>query len=169
MRGRSVAAVAGLLLMGACDGSPMGPVAAIPASVEPAATDPSGDVQWPVDGDVLRRFEAPATRFGAGHRGVDLAAEPGQEVRAALGGIVVFAGLVAGSGWVTVDHGNGLVTTYGVLGSWDVDPGVAVAAGERLGRLAPSATHLDWGARRDGAYIDPLSLFGRWRVRLVDR
>lgn len=121
----------------------------------------------PVDGAVVAPFDPPDRRYGPGHRGVDLAAGPGTPVRAALAGIVTFSGEVAGRGWVSVDHGGGLVTTYGVLDPREVAAGRHVAAGHVLGRLAPSAEHLDWGARLHGEYIDPLRVLGRWRPHLV--
>jgi len=122
----------------------------------------------PVAGEVVRPFDPPDGAFGAGHRGVDLAAGPGDDVLAPLAGVVAFAGRVAGAGWVTVDHGGGLATTYGVLGDLAVVAGQQVLAGDVLGRLAAGRDHLDWGARRDGRYVDPLGLLGRWRVALVD-
>jgi hypothetical protein len=45
--------------------------------------------------------------------------------------------------------------------------GDLVEAGHVLGRLAHAANHLDWGARLNGSYVDPLSLLGRWEVHLV--
>lgn len=121
----------------------------------------------PVDGPVVRPFEPPSHPYGPGHRGVDLAAEPGVPVRAALAGVVTFSGQVARRGWVTVDHGGGLVTTYGELDPRVVTPGQPVPTGGVLGHLALGATHVDWGARLHGEYIDPLRLLGRWRPHLV--
>lgn len=121
----------------------------------------------PVRGPLLRAFDPPASRYGAGHRGVDLAAAPGEVVRAALDGAVSFSGTVARVGWVTVDHGGGLSTTYGPLDPRLVRAGDSVEAGGRLGRLAGDALHLDWGARVGDTYIDPLSLLGRWEVHLT--
>jgi murein DD-endopeptidase MepM/ murein hydrolase activator NlpD len=121
----------------------------------------------PVRGPLLRAFDPPASRYGAGHRGVDLAAAPGEPVRAALAGTVSFSGTVARVGWVTVDHGGGLSTTYGPLDPRSVRAGDSVEAGGRLGRLAEGALHLDWGARVGDAYIDPLTLLGRWEVHLT--
>jgi murein DD-endopeptidase MepM/ murein hydrolase activator NlpD len=121
----------------------------------------------PVPGAVVRAFDPPPTRFTAGHRGADLAAVPGEEVRAAMAGIVTFAGVVAGRGWVTVRHDGDLETTYGDLDPRLVAAGEQVTAGQVLGRLAPAATHLDWGARLAGEYVDPLSLLGRWEVYLA--
>ena len=142
-------------------------VAAVAGPAVPAAGQHLRAVP-PVQGRVLRTFSPPSTPYGAGHRGVDLAAVEGDPVRAALGGTVTFAGQVARVGWVTVDHGGGLRTTYGPLQPRAVRAGRLVAAGDRLGRLAAGARHLDWGARLGDAYIDPLGLLGPWQVHLVD-
>ena len=120
----------------------------------------------PVSGAVVRRFEQPDGPYGRGHRGVDLAAAPGEVVRAALAGTVRFAGAVAGETWVTVDHGDGLETTYGGVAP-EVSAGARVATGQRLGRVRAGRRVLDWGARAGGDYLDPLGLLGGWRVRLV--
>ncbi|MEU4115844.1 M23 family metallopeptidase [Kitasatospora sp. NPDC028055] len=133
---------------------------------------------WPVGGPggVLGRFEPPATPWAAGHRGVDLAAAPGAEVRSAAAGVVAFSGLVAGRPVVTVVHpGSGtppLRTTYlPVTGT--VPVGTGVAAGQVVGRLAPDGRHcgardcLHWGLLRAGRYLDPLALLGTGRARLL--
>jgi murein DD-endopeptidase MepM/ murein hydrolase activator NlpD len=127
----------------------------------------SAPVARPVDGPVVRAYAPPATRYGAGHRGVDLAAPAGTPVRAALAGTVRFSGLVGGAGWVTVDHGGGLQTTYGHLDPRGVAPGQRVAAGALLGRVAVGRAHLDWGARLHGDYTDPMALLGRWEIHLT--
>jgi murein DD-endopeptidase MepM/ murein hydrolase activator NlpD len=119
----------------------------------------------PVGGRVLRPFIPPATRFGRGHRGVDLEASPGEPVRAALPGTVRYAGHVAGVTWLTVEHADGLLTTYGGFVA-TVRAGDRVDLGAPLGR-AGRRGRLDWGARRNGAYIDPLALLGTGRIRLV--
>lgn len=131
-------------------------------------TPGGGSVVRPVGGGVVGGFDPPADPYGAGHRGVDLAARPGDEVRAALTGTVSFAGQVAGLGWVTLDHGGGLETTYGVLVELRVAAGDQVVAGDVLGVLGEDADHVDWGAKQDGRYLDPLSLLGRWEVHLVE-
>ena len=122
----------------------------------------------PVVGRVVKPFDPPATRYSAGHRGVDLRSRPGEPVVAALGGTVTFAGRVAGVAWVTVGHGGGLSTTYGPIDPRVVSVGEVVAPGEILGFVGEGATHLDWGARLDGEYIDPLSLLGRWEAYLTN-
>jgi hypothetical protein len=131
----------------------------------------------PVPGGVVRRFEPPTTTFGAGHRGVDLAAGVGDPIHAAADGTVTFAGVVAGVRWVSVAHADGILTSYGPIGRFAVARGERVARGAPLGSLA-SGGHghgagdrgLHWGARRDGRYVDPLSLLddGVPRPSLVD-
>jgi murein DD-endopeptidase MepM/ murein hydrolase activator NlpD len=135
---------------------------------DPVPATASGAASLPVPGSVLRGFQPPAQPWGPGHRGVALAAAPGAPVRAALPGRVRFAGVVAGTGWVTVAHGGGLDTTYGPVDPRVVDRGEEVAPGQVLGRLAATAPHLHWGARLHGGYIDPLTLLARWEVHLVE-
>ena len=118
----------------------------------------------PVDGVVIRGFEAPGTQWGPGHRGMDLAALPGTEVRAAAAGTVTFAGSVAGLLAVTIDHGQGLETTYSRLSSIEVTEGEPVGEGRRIGRT--SAAHPDgdgglhFGVKLNGDYVDPAAFIG---------
>ncbi|MFJ6623114.1 M23 family metallopeptidase [Kitasatospora sp. NPDC091335] len=125
---------------------------------------------------LLERFDPPAKAWSAGHRGVDLAAAPGVEVRAAAPGVVTFSGLVAGRPVVTVSHpGSGsppLRTTYLPVNG-TVPVGASVAAGQVIGRLAPDGRHcagrdcLHWGLLRGARYLDPLALFGAGTARLL--
>lgn len=120
---------------------------------------------------MVRPFAAPSSQYGPGHRGVDLGGTPGEPVLAAADGVVVFAGLVAGRGVVSLDHG-GLRTTYQPV-VLAVLPGQAVARGSVIGQLAAghegcgAAACLHWGVRRGLEYLDPLGLFSSGRVRLL--
>ncbi len=143
------------------------------AVVEPATAlgstpaVPQGRLSWPLSPVpvVTKYFDAPETPYGAGHRGVDLAAVPGQEVLAADAGVVVFAGLVGGRPVMSVDHDGGLRTTYE-----PVEPKVAVGEqvyrGQVLGTVLAGhpgcaiAACLHWGVRRGDEYVDPLALTG---------
>ena len=162
----------GVLVVLATTGSAAGPApgsADRRAAVEvpSSASSPSGAAA-PVPGEIVRGFEAPAHPYAPGHRGVALRADPGTVVRAALAGRVSFAGVVARTGWVSVDHGGGLVTSYGPLEPIMVNRHDAVGVGQVLGRLAREAPSLHWGARLDGVYIDPLLLLGAWEAFLVE-
>ena len=122
---------------------------------------------------VRRRFDPPPVRWGAGHRGVDLAAYPGALVRAAGAGRVGYAGVLAGRGVLTVGHGA-LRTTYEPVRPL-VPAGRPVAAGEVVAVLAaghagparPGEALLHWGLLRGATYLDPLSLLRRGPSRLV--
>ena len=111
----------------------------------------------PVRGEVVARFDAP-TRYGAGHRGVDLRAAPGTEVVAPAGGTVTFAGTVVGHRWVTVDHGA-LRSTVGPLTTIGVRAGDVVAMGAGLGTSgrAHGLAAVHWSVRRGDTYVDPLA------------
>ena len=133
--------------------------------VAPTALRPGATWGWPLDPApaVARPFHAPPTPWSAGHRGVDLAAAVGQSVRAAGGGRVAFAGLVAGRGVIVVAHPGGLRTSYEPVSNAAV-VGALVRRGGRIGvvggvpgHCAP-ATCLHWGLRRGETYLDPLTL-----------
>jgi murein DD-endopeptidase MepM/ murein hydrolase activator NlpD len=146
---------------------------AMPAPAVRADVAPVPAFRWPLDGAprLLRRFDPPPQPWSPGHRSVDLAAAPGAVVRAAGGGVVLFAGRIAGRGVVSVSHSGGLRTTYE-----PVEPRVAtgqrLSAGHPLGVLAAghpgcAAACLHWGLRRGEEYLDPLTLLGLGRVRLL--
>src|SRR5690606_38546945 len=80
------------------------------------ATGAPGPVAWrwplgPPAPPIVEGFSPPASPWGPGHRGVDLAARPKQPVHAAGPGRVSYAGRLAGRGVVAIDHGA-LRTTY---------------------------------------------------------
>jgi murein DD-endopeptidase MepM/ murein hydrolase activator NlpD len=149
------------------------------AAPAPSATVPAAPVlaapwSWPLDGrpPVTRAFDAPASPYGPGHRGVDLAGTPGAPVLAAGAGVVVFAGRVAGRPLVSVDHPGGLRTTYEPVAP-TVAAGQPVARGSPLGTLAaghagcPVQACLHWGLRRGETYLDPLALVRPPQIRLL--
>ncbi|GAA2913886.1 hypothetical protein GCM10011428_31050 [Streptomyces violaceus] len=143
------------------------------AAPDPDATVPAVGRAWPVGSrpEVLRGWEPPATAYGPGHRGVDLAAAPGTPVRAVAGGRVSFAGRVAGKGVVSVEllPGTGeppLRTTYEPVTA-TVEKDEEVAPGEVIGTVDATGSHctatcLHWGLRRGETYLNPLSLLPPW-------
>ena len=120
----------------------------------------------PVDAPVLDPFRAPVGPYGPGNRGIEYDTDPGDSVLAAAGGVVIFAGAVAGTLHVTVDHGGGLLSSYSFLDRVLAGLGDVVDRGDRVG-VAGSTVH--FGVRVDGEYVDPASLMGVLvaRVRLV--
>lgn len=125
---------------------------------------------WPVeDHRVVRGFEAPATPYAAGHRGIDLLAGPGGAVRAPDDGRVAFAGRVAGRDVVSIDHDGVRSTLEPVAPA--VRAGDPVRRGQVVGVLGAGGSHADGvlhlGARTrsgDGwVYVSPLLLLGEAR------
>ena len=121
---------------------------------------------------VVRPFVAPASRFGPGHRGLDVAGPPGAPVRSVDSGTVSHVGVVAGTRTLTLVHPNGIRSTYEpVAGS--VTAGQVVRRGDTIGALMLDGTHcppnpcLHLGAVNGGTYVDPLSLLARTGVRLL--
>jgi len=120
-----------------------------------------GTYAWPVQGPIIRFFEQPATPYSIGHRGIDIAAPFGTPIRAPADGTITFAGWVAGSMFMTIDHGDGVKTTYSWLSGFAVSKGAAVHRGEVVaytghGHPEVPTPHLHFGVRVNGVYVDPL-------------
>jgi murein DD-endopeptidase MepM/ murein hydrolase activator NlpD len=127
---------------------------------------------WPLpEIRVTRRFEPPPEPWLPGHRGVDLAGRPGEQVSASAAGRIFFAGTVAGRGVVSIVHPDGIKTTYEPV-TPAVKQGDRVGRGEPIGALAsghegcPVTACLHWGAIRGEVYLDPLSLLDLGPIRL---
>ena len=143
------------------------------AGRSPGPLRPRGRYQWPTGAPatVVEAFDPPAVVWGRGHRGVDLAAAEGTQIRSAAAGTVVFAGMVAGRPVVSVDHGDGIRTTYEPVEP-NVSAGEAVGAGQVIGTLLPGhrsdgVCALHWGARTGPkTYINPLRLLQPAVIRL---
>ncbi|MER5674774.1 M23 family metallopeptidase [Pseudonocardia alni] len=152
-----------------------GPAPAPPRPPGAGIPAPGADYAWPLlpPPAVTAVFRRPAFRYGRGHRGADLAGSPGQAVLVAREGVVVFAGRIAGRGVVSVDHPDGLRSTYEPV-SAAVVAGARLAGGDPVGTLEPGHTGcpvaacLHWGVRRERLdHLDPLVLLRPPRVRLL--
>ncbi|WP_229874938.1 murein hydrolase activator EnvC family protein [Amycolatopsis deserti] len=157
----SAGLLAGLPVVGGA--APRGSAAAVPEAAVRRELDPR--FGWPLSPRpvVVRPFQEPSGPYGPGHRGVDLAAAPGQQVLAAGPGVVVFAGLVAGRPVVSIDHDGGLRTTYEPVAP-TVPAGTQVWRGQPIGVVeaghprCPVEACLHWGVRRGEEYLSPLPL-----------
>ncbi|KAB2341935.1 M23 family metallopeptidase [Actinomadura rudentiformis] len=133
---------------------------------------PASDAwRWPLGPPaprIVRGFSPPPAPWSSGHRGVDLAARPGQPVYAAGPGRVSYSGRLAGRGVIAINHGP-VRTTYLPVRS-QLPLGRPVEAGAHIGVLEASShcaePCLHWGLLRDATYLDPLSLV-RPRIRLL--
>lgn len=137
----------------------------VPFPATARSADADARFSWPLSPDpaVVTPFEQPSNEYGPGHRGVDLAASPSQQVLAAGPGVVVFAGAVAGQGVVSIDHDGDLHTTYEAV-TPTVTAGTQVYGGQPIGLAntghpgCPVAVCLHWGVRRGEEYLNPLAL-----------
>lgn len=118
---------------------------------------------------LLRAFEKPPRKWQRGHRGVDLSVPDGGAVAvlSPADGVVFFAGTVVDRGVLSIDHGDGRISSFepvetDLLKGHRVGKGDAVAVlAERTGG-ARAQNHcgvpcLHWGVRVDGEYVDPLT------------
>lgn len=156
------ALMAGLLSSG-LTAPPLRAASASPPALAPGSYQPPWN--WPLTPTpkLARPFKAPPQRWLAGHRGVDLSAAPGAPVLSPAAGTVVFAGWVVDRPVMTVDVGDGLLTSFEPVDAARV-AGDEVAKGEALGTVAPPASPahcpgscLHWGVRLHGAYVNPLT------------
>lgn len=132
-----------------------------------------GSYAWPVVGPVIRGFEEPDGPYGRGHRGIDIAVPFGTPLKASGDGVVAFAGWINGSQYISIDHPDGVRTTYSFLSAILVKKGDAVSRGQVIGATGHGhpyipTPHLHFGARVGSVYIDPMLLLeGRGVVGLV--
>ena len=160
MNGKAIVALTVALCLVATAGARASPIA--PSGLAP-----------PLPLEIVRGFDPPATDWGAGHRGVDIASGGLVVVRSPGEGVVTFAGQVAGRGVVVVRHPSGLLSTLepviASVGSGDaVREGQPVGALDLVGSHCAPAACLHWGVRRDGEYIDPLDVLeGQGPIRLL--
>jgi len=119
---------------------------------------------WPLSGRVTSAFGPAGGR--PHHEGIDIGASVGDEVRAAAGGRVLWAGTERGYGMmVVIDHGAGLATLYAHASKLLVETDDPVAPGEPIAEVGQSGNargaHLHFEVRRNGRPVDPLPFLGR--------
>lgn len=99
----------------------------------------------------------------APHGGVDLKAQEGAEIAAANRGRVALRGDFYFSGKsIVLDHGGGVYTMYFHLSEFRVEKDSEVRKGDIIGLAGMTGRvtgpHLHWGARLNGARVDPMEL-----------
>jgi len=114
---------------------------------------------------ILAEFAAAEPDWLPGHRGVDLAAIPVQQITAPAMGVVVFSGRVVDRDVVSIDHGV-VRTTYEPATAL-VPVGHLVVAGETFAEIGAGGhcggRCVHWGAKVGERYIDPLLLVSGYR------
>ncbi len=118
------------------------------ASVSTLRTSDLGQLDWPVEGEILYEFgpqrEGSTTTL---REGVGIAAAAGTTVRAVESGQVVFAGPRGLYGLaLIIGHGGGYYSAYLYLQSLAVLEGQEVAKGQVIGRVggSPDRSHIEF-------------------------
>ena len=149
---------------------PSGNAASPPAPRDPGTpVDASAGLDWPVRGDILRRFGP--VGLGERNNGINIGAPARAEVRAAAAGRVGYVGDdLAGQGLtVLIVHRDGWRSVYGHLGSATVRDGDDIRAGQQIGTVGetagdgrPSIHFETWRMRGDQPVaVDPLTVLPR--------
>ena len=119
---------------------------------------------WPVEGRLMDGFAHRTDPFsgeGAFHKGVDITAPTGTQVRATADGVVVQAEMVSGGygRLIIIDHGGGYQTYYAHLSKISVHAGQEVHRTDVIGLVGTSgrttAPHLHYEVRNGGAPMNP--------------
>lgn len=134
----------------------------------PPVTSSMG-LQWPVRGDIVRRFGP--VGLGERNHGINIAASAGAAVNASAAGRVAYVGdAIPGQGLtVVIVHRDGWRTAYGHLGSATVQDGDDVRAGQQIGTVGLTAgdgrPSIHFETRRmqgdEPVAIDPLTVLPR--------
>ena len=124
---------------------------------EPAASSSRVRWQWPAKGSLLSSFDSKLV----GRKGISITGKPGDPVRAAASGKVVYAGSgLAGYGrLIIIKHNQEFLSAYAhnrklIAKEGDWVKGKQVIA--RMGNSSASRTLLYFEIRKDGAPVDPL-------------
>ena len=139
-------------------------------AVSPFTTIPPPPVAtwtWPTQGahDILRDYRAPATPWGAGHRGLDIRASS-HDLFAPTSGVVSYSGFVVNRGVLTLRTDTGMLVSFEPVVAV-VPSSTRVIQGELIGEIQEGhcerlCVHL--GLRDRGEYRS-----ARWELGIVQR
>lgn len=156
------------------------PPASPPSSPEPRSTPPASssgstapvpstetrrvggvDWRWPTAGTVARGFNPGDTR-----KGILIAGTPGQAVRAAAEGTVVYSGngLIGYGELIIVKHNDSMLSAYAHNRERRVAEGSVVRAGQQIATLGKNEREesvLHFEIRRNGQPVDPIGFLPR--------
>lgn len=127
----------------------------------PAAAAPQqGVLLWPLRGPVLKGF-APGRS-----NGIVIGGRPGDPVKAAATGRVVYAGsgIEAYGPLIIIKHDDSLITAYGQNSTLLVKEGDAVAQGQTIGEVGVDSrgvASIQFEVRQNGQPVDPLAWLPR--------
>jgi lipoprotein NlpD len=129
---------------------------AAPAAPTASTGPQQGVLQWPLRGPILKTF-APGKS-----NGIVIGGRPGDPVKAAATGRVVYAGsgIEAYGPLIIIKHDDSLITAYGQNSTLLVKEGDAVAQGQTIGEVGVDSrgvASIQFEVRQNGQPVDPLA------------
>ena len=120
----------------------------------------TGDFSWPTVGGYISSNMG--SRWGAYHRGIDIAGPSNYNIKASDNGVVTAAGWDGSYGYrVIINHNNGYETVYAHLSRINVSVGQIVPQGSVIGIMGSTGnstgTHLHFEVHKNGSIVNPLS------------
>ena len=131
-------------------------------SVSPSEVSSTGNYIWPTNGVITSYFGYRSGSIGSSyHEGLDIAGSSGQDIYAADGGTVYFAGWSGDYGIVVkIQHANGDITYYAHCSDICVSAGDEVKQGQVIAYMGStgnaSGDHLHFSLIVNGEQVDPL-------------
>jgi len=138
----------------------LGPARAATLQPNPAP----GAMRWPIHGPITSHFGYRQLRVDGSnfHTGLDIAANSGTPIHAAVGGRVTLAGWDGGYGLLVVITNGNTAYYYGHTSAILVAKGQTVQAGQVIARVGTTGhstgPHLHFEIRVDNEPVDPLPL-----------
>lgn len=141
------------------------------ATAAPSATRSAGSSStpvsasgwsWPARGQLLARFQS----NGSLNKGIDIAGQLGEPVKAAADGAVVYAGrgLIGYGDMIIIKHNETYLSAYAHNSRLLVEEGDQVKVGQVIAEMGSSGTDrvkLHFEIRRKGQPVDPLAYLPR--------
>ena len=118
----------------------------------------SGVLDWPIYGPISSYYGS----RGGTHTGMDITAPVGTAIKAADAGTVTGACYQGGYGnFITINHGNGMVTRYAHCSAINVSVGQNVSRGTVIGKVGSTGRstgpHLHFEVLVNGGFRNPLN------------
>lgn len=123
-------------------------------SSDSSSVKTSGIYSWPSTGKIIENF-------GGMNKGIDIAGNEGEAVKAAADGSVLFVGNVQGYGNVAMVRDKaGYVAVYGRVKSVNVKQGDTVKKGQKIATMGKTdkSARVHFEIRINGKPVDPLTM-----------
>jgi murein DD-endopeptidase MepM/ murein hydrolase activator NlpD len=146
---------------------PISPLKDVLENTQPVSKPiaPAQPNAWPAPGGILHQFgwqQHPVLKDWRYHTGVDLPAEVGQPVTAALSGKVIELRQDARTGLTVIVSAGSWSVHHGSLATATVKPGDSVASGQAIGSAGESFQepypHIHLAIEKNGQFVDPVEV-----------